>query len=360
MERIDLIIEEYGLKLGKRSERLVVRRGEEVVWERPLEQVRSVTMSARGVSISSDLLAALAAHQIALGVVDELGNAAARLSGVEVTGEAATRRAQLLGARQASCAAPLARWLIAEKLRSQVRLLRYLERRVEEEASDYAASVEGIITQGKALMCVGLPDDDEALDATLDVMMGHEGQAARLYWRAFGATLSPQQLPRREKRGASDAVNGALNYGYAILREQVWGMVERAHMDPYAGVLHRDRAGRPGMVLDLMEPWRVVVEDAVGGVCRRSKQEWEGGLSDEVKRQVAREVLGRLNAPASFGARRARVAACMQQSVREVGAYMRGECAEPTLFRWDVRGPKRAEQREDPLERFFRRPERKR
>lgn len=69
---------------------------------------------------------------------------------------------------------------------------------------------------------------------------------------------------------------------------------------------------------------------------------------------VARDVTARLDAPADFGPRRARVGACMQQGVRTVGAFLRGD-GELRLFRWDVRGPKEPSAVRDPLERFFKR-----
>ena len=95
-------------------------------------------------------------------------------------------------------------------------------------------------------------------------------------------------------------------------------------------------------------------------MARRAQTRWEGDGSGELdetrKKQVAREVLGRLNAPASFGQRKARVLACMQQSVREVARYVRGEVETPGLYRWDVRGPKepaQASQGVDALEKLF-------
>ena len=81
----------------------------------------------------------------------------------------------------------------------------------------------------------------------------------------------------------------------------------------------------------------------------------EGELSTSRRREIADSVLGRLNSPASFGKRRARVAACMQQSVREVARYIRGEVETPRLYRWDVRGPKEpvGDGELDELERLF-------
>lgn len=358
MERVDVIVEDYGLKLGKESERLMIRRGEEVIFEMPLRRVRSLSLRSRGIALSTDLLSACARYQISVQISAFGGSPDIRLVIPAVDGEAKTRRLQLLMAREQERGFELARMLLAEKCRGELRMARYLERRAGENKMSYKEDMERLIEHGKRLVGVSCVMQD--LDGSLDKLMGHEGMAARAYWSAWGSTITPQRWQGRRKRGASDEVNMCLNYGYALLREQVWAMVERAHLDPYAGVLHRDCAGRPGFVLDLMEPWRIVVEDAVGSMARRSQSQWEedgsGELNETRRKQVAREVLGRLNAPASFGERKARVLACMQQSVREVARYVRGEVDTPRLYRWDVRGPKepaRASQGVDALEKLF-------
>jgi CRISPR-associated protein Cas1 len=38
----------------------------------------------------------------------------------------------------------------------------------------------------------------------------------------------------RDHRGAPDAVNSALNYGYGILYTQVWGAIVNAGLEPRA------------------------------------------------------------------------------------------------------------------------------
>ena len=356
MERMDIIVEEYGLKLGKTSERLCIRRGEEVIFEKPLTHIRSIMLYSRGISLSTDLIASCARYQIPVSICEREGSPLARVVIPSVEGEAKTRRMQLEISRDGDRGFILARQLVAEKCRGQLRMMRYLERRVSGNVMLYREDMERLTRHGKRVVSVECWGKDH-LDEALDRLMGHEGMAARAYWSAWGSTLGVQSWQGRTKRGATDSINMALNYGYAILREQVWGMIERAHLDAYSGVLHRDRGGRPGLVLDVMEPWRILVEDAVGSMARRSKSVWmeEGELSTSRRREIADSVLGRLNSPASFGKRRARVAACMQQSVREVARYIRGEVETPRLYRWDVRGPKEpvGDGELDELERLF-------
>jgi len=64
-------------------------------------------------------------------------------------------------------------------------------------------------------------------------------------------------------------MNLCLNYGYAVLARHWLNITLQAGLDPHLGVLHADRAGRPSLVLDLMEPWRPWVDRTVVGLVRQ-------------------------------------------------------------------------------------------
>jgi CRISPR-associated protein Cas1 len=348
MRRIDLIVEEYGLKLGRTGGRLTVRRGGEVVQELPLQLVRSIRVTCGGVSLSSDIILACAAHQIPLHITDYSQQGIARLSSPLHDGDTHTRREQLLAMNDAR-GVEIMRTCVSEKIRAQGRWLRYVERRAR-DAEQFAGHLDRLRERYQQIHALHA-------DCVRDIhpqLLGHEGFAARSYWQAFGLTLPPGLFPGRKGRGARDVINVMLNYGYAVLRGRVWGMIDRAGLDPYAGFLHLDRVGRAGLVFDLMEPYRVIVDDAVSSIARRARSPLPSEADRRLLQAVARDVTARLDAPADFGPRRARVGACMQQGVRTVGAFLRGD-GELRLFRWDVRGPKEPSAVRDPLERFFKR-----
>ena len=54
-----------------------------------------------------------------------------------------------------------------------------------------------------------------------------------------------------------------LNYGYAVLKGYVDSTIISFGLDPYLGLLHTPRAGRESLSLDLMEPFRTVVDEVV-------------------------------------------------------------------------------------------------
>lgn len=83
----------------------------------------------------------------------------------------------------------------------------------------------------------------------------HEGQAAKHYWDCLlGKDF------KREKQGAEDAVNAALNYGYAVLRALVARELAVASLTPMLGIGHQSKDNGFNLADDLMEPYRHLVE----------------------------------------------------------------------------------------------------
>src|SRR5207245_10394962 len=104
--------------------------------------------------------------------------------------------------------------------------------------------------------------EGQAVDECRDTLMGIEGVCGRIYWEAVGEVIRGKtEFLGRAHRGAADAVNAMLNYGYGILYGNVWGAVLNAGLEPFAGFLHVDRPGKPSLVLDLVEEFRQPVVD---------------------------------------------------------------------------------------------------
>jgi CRISPR-associated protein Cas1 len=108
-----------------------------------------------------------------------------------------------------------------------------------------------------------------APDATsLAELLGIEGEAAASYFGAFGTMLNLKarsaglDLRIRSGRPASDAVNAALNYAYAMLLADVIRAVVACGLDPHAGFLHSSARNKPALALDLCEELRAPVADS--------------------------------------------------------------------------------------------------
>ena len=93
-----------------------------------------------------------------------------------------------------------------------------------------------------------------------------EAEAARRYWPLlFGTEF------RRDKGG--DAINGQLNYGYAVLRAGVARAVMAAGLHPGFGLMHSNRSNPMVLIDDLMEPFRPVVDREVWRLVQNGKTE---------------------------------------------------------------------------------------
>ena len=100
-------------------------------------------------------------------------------------------------------------------------------------------------------------------------LLGIEGVAARLYFEAFPRLVErAAELPGpgftglRNRRPPADAVNCLLSFCYGLLTKELLGACLAVGFDPYVGLLHRPRFGRPALALDLAEEFRPLLADS--------------------------------------------------------------------------------------------------
>jgi CRISPR-associated endonuclease Cas1/CRISPR-associated protein Cas4 len=111
--------------------------------------------------------------------------------------------------------------------------------------------------------------------AALTQLLGVEGDAASVYFRAFAGLLkqpedkqgagelAPFRFDARNRRPPMDPVNAMLSLAYAMLTRHLTIALASVGLDPYRGFYHAPRYGRPALALDLMEPFRAIIADSV-------------------------------------------------------------------------------------------------
>lgn len=110
-----------------------------------------------------------------------------------------------------------------------------------------------------------------------------EGQGAKHYWAyLFEAEFS------REKQGAEDAVNGRLNFGYAVLRSMIARSLVMAGLNPALGLGHCSMENPFNLADDFIEPYRFVVERHVaknhaGEFNSQARKEMLGFVTQEIR-----------------------------------------------------------------------------
>ena len=111
----------------------------------------------------------------------------------------------------------------------------------------------------------------------MDKLLGLEGDAAGTYFRAFAGLLAPPadgaedgarglgtfHFEARNRRPPKDPVNAMLSLAYAMLTRHLTVALAAVGLDPYRGLFHAPRYGRPALALDAMEPFRPLIADSV-------------------------------------------------------------------------------------------------
>ena len=340
METEYLIVDEYGAFVGKHSERLQVRKGDAVLKEVPLLHLEGVIISDRGVSLSADAIAACAEAGIPIHFVHFAGHVSASIFSAGLTGTVQTRRAQL-AAYDDRRGVLLAKAFALGKISNQAALIRYLAKYRKETQPelhrDLVRRAEGIMTCAAELET--LPGDHA--EEIRERLLSAEGRAAERYWQAVRAVVNvPADWPGRTGRGATDAVNAALNYGYGILYSQTERAIVLAGLDPYAGFIHADRPGKPSLVLDLVEEFRAPAVDRTifAMINRGTKLEIDADnlLVKETRRAIAENVLERLDKPEQHARKKMALRHILQSQARQIATFVRGEreSYQPFLARW--------------------------
>ena len=105
--------------------------------------------------------------------------------------------------------------------------------------------------------------------SALEELLGIEGTAGRRYFGEFNRMLKAEGSPPefdfegRNRRPPKDPVNALLSLAYAMLAREWTVTLHAVGLDPYLGVYHQPRYGRPALALDLMEEFRPLIADSV-------------------------------------------------------------------------------------------------
>ncbi|HWL94851.1 MAG TPA: CRISPR-associated endonuclease Cas1 [Phycisphaerae bacterium] len=102
----------------------------------------------------------------------------------------------------------------------------------------------------------------------IDQLLGLEGAIAAHYFKQFNNMLSPRDFDAqwdfnsRNRRPPRDPINALLSFGYALLTKECTVALLGEGLDPWWGLYHQPRHGRPALALDLMEPFRPLIVDS--------------------------------------------------------------------------------------------------
>jgi CRISPR-associated protein Cas1 len=129
---------------------------------------------------------------------------------------------------------------------------------------DTADSNRGLQLEGAAAKMARQLEDARTASSP-ERLLGTEGEAAATYFAAFPHLVNVEdeafRFVGRNRRPPLDPVNALLSFLYSMLAHDARSACEAAGLDAAVGFLHRDRPGRPGLALDLIEEFRPILAD---------------------------------------------------------------------------------------------------
>lgn len=216
----------------------------------PLAGVESVSLFG-SVQMSTQAMHTLAAKKIPVAFLSGAGRLVTMLDPLDSV-SADTRRNQVRAFDQPERCLKLAQALIAAKIHNQRTILMR----------------NGIDVPQTTLDGMAQQIENAVAAKSLESLRGHEGQAAALYFGAFGRAFKTNvgesfNEHGRERRPPPDPVNCVLSFAYSMLTHECTAALRTARLEPSIGAFHVSRPGRPALALDLMEPFRPLIADSI-------------------------------------------------------------------------------------------------
>jgi CRISP-associated protein Cas1 len=99
---------------------------------------------------------------------------------------------------------------------------------------------------------------------TIDELRGYEGASTARYFQAWASFLPAAfSFERRSTRPPLNPVNACISFGATLLYTEAVAFLHAHGLDPSLGLLHATEDGRWSLALDLLEPFRPVLVEAL-------------------------------------------------------------------------------------------------
>ncbi len=252
-----------------------------------------VILATGAVTVTGRALRRLAELGVRLIVLGAHRHTAAELRPVDRVNKTIEARIAQLEAKIHGWGLQCAAKMVEAKLHNQARLLRRLAKNRREPW----LREESYKIEDQAHQLAQLAENPQSL--TPETVRALEAKAARTYWQAIAA-LTPQDLGFTGRNPeADDPLNKALNYAYAILYTTTIDALTLAGLDPYAGLLHSDRSGKPSLVYDYSDTYKPIAVDhpLITNPKPELYETSHGTLTYLARREIARRVIETLNTP---------------------------------------------------------------
>ncbi|RLM53259.1 CRISPR-associated endonuclease Cas1 [Halobellus sp. Atlit-31R] len=245
-----LYVTTQGSQVGVRENQYVVRdvsgsnetgSGPETIGSYPVKKIETINVFGRGVDVTSGTIAAAANHDTPINFFTMHGRHRGHFRPDDTSVAVLHTQQHTL---DSDTRLEIAKRLVLGKV---VNAHRYVKRKTVavDDASPLATAPRRIQTADSA-----------------EELRGIEGETARQYFGLYEQTLRDGwSMDGRSRRPPGDHVNSLLSLTYTFLRNECEGALRQVNLDPYVGVFHQMRHGRPALALDLIEEFRRAFAD---------------------------------------------------------------------------------------------------
>ncbi len=239
--------------------------GETILREIPLRDVERLIL-AESVQITSRAMGTVLRREIPVAWLSHSG----RFLGAFVPAtpaHGAARVRQYQRTLDPAFALQVAGRIIMAKLYNQRRVLQRLQGARKDDPSNPESSERDQVVRD-ALAFIDDLFRTCRRSETLDELRGYEGAATARYFSAWARFL-PGEFPfeRRSTRPPLNPVNACISFGSTLLYNEFAALCHARGLDPALGLLHATEDGRWSLPLDLLEPFRPALVEALAMDC---------------------------------------------------------------------------------------------
>jgi len=251
-----LILNSFGCFLRKKDKCFLIKK-EDKVFEVSVKKVKSI-MITTSAYISTDAVKLAMDNNIDIIFLDKYGNPYSRIWHAKPGSTTLIRRRQLEIAEE-SYGLDLAKEWVINKFKNQINFLNKLKNtrpNKSDKLEEWIKSLEDNVEKLGSL--------EGTIAEQRSSIMGHEGSGGRVYFEAISYIMPKRfKFKGRSRQPAEDEFNCMLNYGYGVFYSLVEKACIIAGLDPYVGFIHTDNYNKKSLVFDLIENFRIFVDEAV-------------------------------------------------------------------------------------------------
>ena len=313
----EIILDRYGLYVSVNRGKIVVKEYGKIVQKSPINSITRVVILSKGVTFSSYLVQECSKRKIDIDFINKSKPYAQIVYFNTVSNELHQKQITLIDSKKGL---KIAQAIIKAKMKNQINLIKYYARYRELQDSQNFEKLEQNIKMMESILQKVKNTKDRAS------LMGLEGSLSQVYWRSFGILIDEPNF-KRETLNAPDAINQALNYGYAFIYHRMQSALLKNGVNIYYSFLHSLQDNKPTLVFDMVEIFRQAVVDREiisilnrGGKLSSNK----GKLTKQSLKIVTQNIQERLATPTKWRKGKYKLTSIIDDQALELAHVIKG------------------------------------